>query len=213
MPCDQSSTVSASGQRVRRSRSARSSRSACGTSMVNGVIVVGRHGVSPPGAPAAARLRISSTTPGSASVVVSPSSRPSATSRSRRRMILPERVLGRSSVKMIVLGRPIVPILLATCSRSSLAELVGRLGVALHGDEGDDRLAGGVVLGADHGGLGHLGVVDQGRLDLGGGDAVAGHVHDVVDPARAPTGSRRRRAWRRRRRSSGPRTRLQYVSW
>ena len=43
----------------------------------------------------AARSRISSTTPASASVVVSPRSRPSATSRSRRRMILPDRGLGQ----------------------------------------------------------------------------------------------------------------------
>src|SRR5207302_638184 len=37
MPCDQSSTVSASGERVRTSRSRRSTRSASGTSMRNGV--------------------------------------------------------------------------------------------------------------------------------------------------------------------------------
>ena len=60
-----------------------------------------------------------------------------------------------------------------------------------------------VVLGADHGGLGHRVVGDEGRLDLGGGDAVAGDVHHVVDAARAARGSRRRRAWPRRRRSSG----------
>ena len=41
----------------------------------------------------------SSTTVASASVVVSPRLRPSATSRSRRRMILPLRVFGRSGVK------------------------------------------------------------------------------------------------------------------
>ena len=41
---------------------------------------------------------------GSASVVVSPRSRPSATSRSSRRMIFPERVLGSSSVKITVFG-------------------------------------------------------------------------------------------------------------
>ena len=40
-----------------------------------------------------------STTEASASVVVSPRLRPSATSRSRRRMILPLRVLGRSGVR------------------------------------------------------------------------------------------------------------------
>ena len=51
-----------------------------------------------------ARSRISSTTPASASVVVSPRSRPSATSRSSRRMILPLRVLGRSGTTMTVFG-------------------------------------------------------------------------------------------------------------
>src|SRR5439155_1765798 len=44
-------------------------------------------------------------TAGSRSVVTSPSSRPSAMSRSNRRMILPERVLGRSSLQMTRLGR------------------------------------------------------------------------------------------------------------
>src|SRR5918994_392181 len=46
----------------------------------------------------------SSMTAGSRSVVTSPSSRPSAMSRSSRRMILPERVLGRSPDQMIRLG-------------------------------------------------------------------------------------------------------------
>ena len=44
------------------------------------------------------------TTPGSASVVVSPSARPSAMSRSRRRMILPLRVFGRSAREEDVVG-------------------------------------------------------------------------------------------------------------
>src|SRR5216683_3122877 len=64
-----------------------------------------------------ARRRISSTTAASARVVVSPRSRPSATSRSSRRMILPLRVFGSSSVKMMVLGRAMAPILAATCWR------------------------------------------------------------------------------------------------
>jgi uncharacterized protein YajQ (UPF0234 family) len=46
-----------------------------------------------------ARFCNSVTTLASASVVVSPRLRPSATSRSNRRMIFPERVLGRSGVK------------------------------------------------------------------------------------------------------------------
>ena len=71
-----------------------------------------------------------------------------------------------------------------------LAQLLADLGTrghaALEGDEGDDGLAGGVVLRPDHGGLSHHVVVDQGGFDLGGGDAVARHVHDVVDPAQHP---------------------------
>ena len=51
------------------------------------------------GGASVARRWSSSTTPASARVVVSPRLRPSATSRSRRRMILPLRVLGRSGVK------------------------------------------------------------------------------------------------------------------
>src|SRR4051794_18551750 len=60
-----------------------------------------------------------SITSGSRSVVTSPSSLPSAMSRSSRRMILPERVLGRSSAQMIRLGRANLPMRLATCSRIS----------------------------------------------------------------------------------------------
>ena len=50
-----------------------------------------------------------STTVGSASVVVSPSALSSATSRSSRRMILPDRVFGRSSVNRIDFGFAIGP--------------------------------------------------------------------------------------------------------
>ena len=53
--------------------------------------------------------RMVSTTPSSASVVVSPRTRPSAMSRRRRRMILPERVLGRSGTNIRNLGRAIGP--------------------------------------------------------------------------------------------------------
>src|SRR6267378_5125118 len=70
--------------------------------------------------PAAEAVRIDSTTVASARVVVSPRGCPLAISRSRRRMILPERVLGSSGVNMIVLGRAIDPIFETTCSRSSL---------------------------------------------------------------------------------------------
>jgi hypothetical protein len=83
----------------------------------------------PPGktwsSPAAAsswpRRASSSTTVGSASVVVSPSARFSATSRSRRRMILPDRVFGRSGVKTMFAGAANLPIFTPTWSRSSLS--------------------------------------------------------------------------------------------
>ena len=51
---------------------------------------------------------------GSASVVTSPSDLFSATSRSRRRMILPDRVLGSSDTIMICRGLAIGPISWAT---------------------------------------------------------------------------------------------------
>src|SRR5664280_612533 len=51
----------------------------------------------------------------SARVVESPASRPSAMSRSRRRMILPERVLGSSLTIRICFGLAIGPIWVATC--------------------------------------------------------------------------------------------------
>src|SRR5262245_29957542 len=60
-----------------------------------------------------------STTAGSASVVVSPSAWSSATSRNRRRMILPDRVFGSSSVKRIDCGRQIPPMSVATWLRNS----------------------------------------------------------------------------------------------
>jgi hypothetical protein len=50
-------------------------------------------------------------------------SSPLASERSRRRMILPERVLGRLSPKRMSLGLAIGPISLPTQSRSSLASL------------------------------------------------------------------------------------------
>jgi len=57
--------------------------------------------------------------PYAASVVVSPRARFSATSRSSRRMILPERVFGSSGVKTMLAGFAIAPILCATWLRSS----------------------------------------------------------------------------------------------
>ena len=123
---------------------------------------------------------------GSRSVVTSPSARPSAMSRSRRRMILPERVLGRSSAQMIRFGRANLPIRSATTARiPSTSSSLGSVSPA-QGDEGADRLAGVLVGLADHRRLGDLLVGDDRRLDLGGREPVAGDVDDVVDPADHP---------------------------
>ena len=121
-------------------------------------------------------------------MVTSPVSRFSATSWSSRRMILPERVLGSSGTTMIWRGFAIAPISLATWLRSSCDDVGSppsrrdsRRMTNAH-----DGLAGRLVGGADDGGLGDLRVRDQRRLDLGGREPVAGHVHHVVDPAEQP---------------------------
>ena len=64
------------------------------------------------------------------------------------------------------------------------------------------RLSGGRVGGADHGRLGDRRVRHQRRLDLGGRDAVAGDVHDVVDAAEQPEVAVARPSSRRPRRST-----------
>ena len=125
-------------------------------------------------------------TSGSRRVVTSPRARPSAMSRSSRRMILPERVFGRSSAQTIRFGRANLPIRSATVARMPVDQLVAFLDLAAEGDEGADRLAGVLVGLADHRRLGDVGVGDDRRLDLGGREPVAGDVDDVVDPADHP---------------------------
>ena len=92
-----------------------------------------------------ARACSSLTTVESASVVVSPSVRPSAMSRRRRRMILPLRVLGSSCVNVMYFGRVNLPSFAATCSRSSSASSGEPIAVALERDERVDRLTGDLV--------------------------------------------------------------------
>ena len=90
----------------------------------------------------------------------------SATSRSRRRMILPDRVLGRSSVKRMVFGLAMGPMTFATWSRiSSTSAVAARC--RPQRDERGDGLPGGGVGAAHHRGLGDRGVVDERVLDLG----------------------------------------------
>ena len=133
-----------------------------------------------------ARVLISSTTAGSASVVVSPSGRWSATSRSRRRMILPLRVFGSSGVKTMFAGFAIGPIFVPDVV-AQLRELLGRAVLAaLERHVRDDRLARLRVVAPAHRGLRDLRVVDERALDLDRRDAVPGHVHHVVDAAEQP---------------------------
>ena len=95
----------------------------------------------------------------SSSVVMSPRTAPLvAISRSRRRMILPERVLGSASVKRISSGRASAPISLTTCSPSAFFSSALRRHAALERHEGDDRLPLQLVAAADHRRLGDAGV-------------------------------------------------------
>ena len=68
----------------------------------------------------------------------------------------------------------------------ALDGLLVALELALERHERDDRLPGVLVVLADHGRLGDVGVGDDRRLDLGGREAVAGDVDDVVDAADHP---------------------------
>ena len=130
----------------------------------------------------------SSTTAGSASVEVSPSAPNSSSAilRRMRRMILPERVLGRPGANWIRSGEAIGPISLRTQATSSLRRSSRRLLARHQGDIGVDALALDVVRIADDGGLRHLRMRDQRRFHLRRAHAVAGDVDHVVDAAGDP---------------------------
>ena len=98
-------------------------------------------------------------------------------------MILPDRVLGRSGVMKIAFGLAIAPISLATWLRRSSTETSAP---PREDHVGEDRLAGGGVVGTDDCRLGDGRVRHERRLDLGGGDPVTGHVHHVVDATEQP---------------------------
>jgi hypothetical protein len=92
---------------------------------------------------------------------------PFASERSRRRMILPERVFGRLSPKRMSFGLAIGPISLPTQSRSAASAAasspVGRERLSTT----NAQIASPVVSSAaDHGGFGHQLVRHQRRLDL-----------------------------------------------
>ena len=130
------------------------------------------------------------TTVGSSRVVTSPRSRCSATSRSSRRMILPLRVLGSSGVSMIWRGLAIGPISCATWSRSSAtkASPPGASSNPVPFTVTKATMAWPVVasLAPTTAASATAGWLDQGVLDLGGGDPVTGDVHHVVDPTEQP---------------------------
>ena len=123
----------------------------------------------------------------SSRVVVSPLISPLvASSRSKRRMILPLRVLGSAWVKRMSSGRASEPISLATHSRSSSLSCGDGLMTAFQRNKGGDGLPFQVVRAADDGGLSHLGVGHQRGLHFHGAQPVPAHVDDVVDPAHQP---------------------------
>ena len=128
----------------------------------------------------------SATTAGSASVVTSPSARPSAMSRSRRRMILPERVFGRSAVKMMSSGFAMAPIFLPTCARSSSEQLRAGRRPLTQRDERGHRLAFEVVRAAHDRGLGDARVIHERAFELHRADAMPRDVQHVVDAAEEP---------------------------
>ena len=70
-------------------------------------------------------------------------------------MILPERVLGRSSAQMMRFGPRELADLLADVLAQLDVEALGRVAAALHRHEGDDRLAGRLVGLRHDRGLGH----------------------------------------------------------
>ena len=133
-----------------------------------------------------ALLLIDSTMAGSRRVVASPSSRPSATSRSRRRMILPERVFGRSGVKSSMPGPGELADLGGHVADQLVAQRVRLLDAVARDHEDRDLLAPDRVGRADGRGLRDGRVRHERRLHLGRGDAVAGDVDDVVDAAHQP---------------------------
>ena len=117
---------------------------------------------------------------GRSSVDRSPSGRPSSRAFSRRRMILPLRVLGRSSAKLDLARGHGGAQPLAGEPHELPPQLVGRLRARVQRHEGLDDLAGDLVGHADHARLDHRRVLDQHALDLEGPDEVAGGLDDVV---------------------------------
>ena len=137
----------------------------------------------------------------SSSVVVSPlTSPPVAISFSRRRMILPLRVLGSASVKRISSGWASAPISLRDPVDQLLLQRVrsacGPLASVTNAAMPWPFISCGMPT---HRGLGDRGVGDQRAFDLHRAQAVAGDVEHVVDAAHDPEVAVARRGGRRRR--------------
>ena len=101
-------------------------------------------------------------------------------------MILPLRVLGSTLANRISSGRAMAPMTLPTCFFNSLASAAFAFHTGLQGDEGDHGLALDFIRAAHGGGFGDGGMADEGALDFGGAEAVAGDVEHVVDAAHDP---------------------------
>ena len=110
----------------------------------------------------------------------------SAILRRMRRMILPERVLGRPGAHWITSGVAIGADLLAHPGDQFLAQFFGRLHAGLERHVGVDALALDVVRDSRPRRLRRPSVADQGAFDFGGADAMAGDVDHVVDAAGDP---------------------------
>ncbi len=122
----------------------------------------------------------------SSSVLVSPSGSPSSRAFSSRRMILPERVFGSTSMKSISRGATPAPSLSRAKLQQLAPQLVRGLVAVLQRDERLDDLHRHRVRLADDAGFGHGGVLDQRALDLERADEVAGRVDHVVGAADEP---------------------------
>ena len=161
-------------------------------------------GTLPTPRPCPSSSRIVSTTLASASVVVSPSARPWAMSRSSRRMILPERVFGRSGVNISDLGlrdradlrRDVVAQLLAERGVGSLPRrrITNAMIASPVTGSGSPTTAASATAGCD----------DERALDLGRARAGGPTRSSRRRRGRAARSSRPRRAWRRRPRSTCP---------
>ena len=103
-----------------------------------------------------------------------------------RRMILPERVLGRPGANWILSGTAIAPISLRTCSGQFLFQFFAFGNSVLQRHEGVERLAFDVVRHGRDGGFGDFRMAHERALDFRRADAMAGDVHDVVHAAEQP---------------------------